>query len=76
MNLAEWQTQWKTFKDDTSSEQKSRMVQGSAYRFDPAKMELTVMLGFDPKALGETYPGLKQGATVLKVGGGVDWLKR
>ena len=76
MNLAEWQTQWKTFKDDASSEQKSRVIQGCSYRFDPAKMELTVVLGFEPKALGETYPRLKQGATVLKVGGEVDWLNR
>jgi len=37
---------------------------------------LTVELNFDPKTLGETYPGLKKGTTVMKVGGGVDWLNR
>ena len=61
MALADWQTKWKTFNDDAGSEQRSRMIPGCAYRFDPAKMELTIELNFDPKTLGETYPGLKQG---------------
>jgi len=76
MALADWQTKWRTFNDDAGSEQRSHMIAGCTYRFDSAKMELTVELNFDPKTLGETYPGLKKGTTVMKVGGGVDWLNR
>ena len=63
MNFADWQSRWKTYNGAIDAEKKSHLVAGCGYRFDAAKMELNLTLGFDPK--DATYPGLKQGVQVL-----------
>ena len=65
MNLAVWQKAWKGFNGSTEAEGASRLVDGCSYKFDAAKLELSVTLGFDPK--DATYPGLKQGQQVLSL---------
>jgi hypothetical protein len=65
MNLAAWQKAWQGFNGATEAEGASRLVDGCSYKFDPAKLELSVTLGFDPK--DTTYPGLKQGVQVLNL---------
>ena len=65
MNLAAWQKAWQGFNGATEAEGASRLVDGCSYKFDAAKLELSVTLGFDPK--DTTYPGLKQGVQVLNL---------
>jgi len=63
MNLKAWQKAWNGLNGATEAEGASRLVDGCSYKFDAAKLELSVTLGFDPK--DATYPGLKQGQQVL-----------
>ena len=63
MNLKAWQKAWNGFNGATEAEGASRLVDGCSYRFDAAKLELSVTLSFDPK--NATYPGLKQGEQEL-----------
>ena len=72
MTLTAWQKAWQGFNGATEAEGASRLVDGCSYKFDAAKLELSLTLGFDPK--DATYPGLKQG--VQKVGIQVGWLNR
>jgi hypothetical protein len=65
MNLAAWQKAWQGFNGTTEAEGASRLVDGCSYRFDAAKLALSVTLGFDPK--DATYSGLKQGEQVLNL---------
>ena len=65
MNLAAWQKAWQGFNGATEAEGASRLVDGCSYKFDAAKLELSLTLGFDPK--DTTYPGLKQGVQVLNL---------
>ena len=65
MNLAAWQKAWQGFNGTTEAEGASRLVDGCSYKFDAAKLELSLTLGFDPK--DTTYPGLKQGVQVLNL---------
>ena len=65
MNLAAWQKAWQGFNGTTEAEGASRLVDGCSYKFDTAKLELSLTLGFDPK--DTTYPGLKQGVQVLNL---------
>ena len=65
MNLAAGQKAWQGFNGATEAEGASRLVDGCSYKFDAAKLELSVTLGFDPK--DTTYPGLKQGVQVLNL---------
>jgi hypothetical protein len=65
MNLAVWQKAWKGFNGSTEAEGASRLVDGCSYKFDAAKLELSVTLGFDPN--DATYPGLKHGQQVLSL---------
>ncbi|MCX8488646.1 MAG: hypothetical protein ORN22_06020, partial [Opitutales bacterium] len=65
MNLTAWQKAWQGFNGASEAEGASRLVDGCSYRFDAAKLELSVTLGFDPK--DTTYPGLKQGEQVWKL---------
>ena len=63
MNLKAWQKAWNGLNGATEAEGASRLVDGCSYKFDAAKLELSVTLDFDPK--DATYPGLKQGVQVL-----------
>jgi len=68
LSLTDWQAKWQSFNGESGSDLRSRMIPGCPCRFDEAKMELTVELGYDPKEVGETFRGLRPGKNVLRVG--------
>ena len=52
MDLAKWQSRWKTYNGTANADGNSQAIPGSRYAFHPETMELDLNIAFDPTTIG------------------------